>query len=247
MLEQKIEIMENKEGIVKKIRALLSKTEGNGATKAEAEIALSKAKDLMQAYFISEHDITDPYAYKTCVMKHIERYKSGYKLDWFIVSLTELFDCLVWLEDRNHVIFYGFEQDVELCEYFYHYLVRVILHEKDMYMMSLEAMELKDTMSVKSITKSFLFGFQKGLNEKLKELYNDRNKHIEKVGLVLYDKMNNVRDQLDKQHGLKVRYFNQKTNIKSMDALQEGMEKGRQIDINQGLQEKRFKGKMLSI
>ena len=59
--------------------------------------------------------------------------------------------------------------------------------------------------------------------------------------------MNNVRDQLDKQHGLKVRYFNQKTNIKSMDALQEGMEKGRQIDINQGLQEKRVKGKMLSI
>lgn len=238
--------MENKESIKNKIKALLEKTEDNGATKAEAEAALTKAKDLMAAYFISEHDIKDSYAYKTCVFKRITKYKSGYTIDSFIIQMARLFDCLVYVQGKE-IVFYGFEQDVDLCEYFFHYLTRVILHEKDMYMMSLEAMELKDrNIPTKSIISCFLFGFQQGLREKLESLYLQRNKQIhEESGLVVFDKINNVEQQLSKI-GIKIKYSNRKVLLKSEEAQQEGYDKGLQIDLHQGLKDKRTSTRYLS-
>lgn len=236
--------MNNKESIVNKIKALLAKTTENGATKAEAITALEKANQLMTAYFISEHDIKDPYAYKKCIFRKIPKYKSGYRMDSFIIPLSQLFDCNVYMESNESskldtIVFFGFEQDVDLCEYFYHYLIRMIRHELSMYLITLDVYEMRKTQSVRSITKSFLVGIQRGICQKLKTMYKEREQNIhEETGLVLADKYQLVTAQL-KEHGVSIRYVNNRESIKCKDALHEGTKRGKNIDINQGLKDKK--------
>jgi hypothetical protein len=50
-------VMANRESIIEKIKALLSKTTANGATEAEMMSALDKASAMMDAYDISDEDV----------------------------------------------------------------------------------------------------------------------------------------------------------------------------------------------
>lgn len=75
--------MKCKDSIKLKIKALLSKTTENGATEAEALSALKKAQSLMLEYFISEHDLVDPYISEKCIFKEVDIIQSAYDMKVF--------------------------------------------------------------------------------------------------------------------------------------------------------------------
>lgn len=160
--------MENKDLIVKKIQALLAKNTDNGATEHEAISAIKMANTLMQKYFISENDIKDPFVAEKCKMVETKLIKSSYDFGIFYEDLSNLFDCKHFYTHQI-IAFYGFEQDAELCGYFYSLIVRSALREKDKYMQSKEAIRLKNYYHGRTCCIFYQRFFNKGFQE------NERN------------------------------------------------------------------------
>lgn len=234
-----------KETIKKRIKALLAKTTENGASENEAISALYKAKELMIEYFISENDLKDPFAFEKCVFKEVKREKSGYDLTLFLGYLSKLFDC-EYFYNRSKVTFFGFEQDADLCVYFYDFILRSCLSEKDKYMKSNEVKVLKSMYHGKTLASAFIKGFLVAISEKMDDMYKDRNRTIEqKAGLVVFDKMNKVTQQYQEQN-IKVRKVQNRLDVMVESAFLQGQERGNKVELIQGIKEQQKETLMLA-
>ena len=180
--------MENKNRIKDKIKALLSKTIDNGATKEEMESALNKANQLMLENFISEHDLKDYEIINKCLSKRFKRIKSGFRMTLFYHDLSILFDCKCYY-DQDYITFFGYDQDVELCGYFYYLITRTCLLEKDKYVLSWDYKYLKRYNNGKTISANFIKGFLYEISIKLQKMYEERQSNLpESYGLMVIEK-----------------------------------------------------------
>lgn len=187
--------MENKKQIIKKIQALLAKNTDNGATEHEACTALEMATSLMQKYFISENDLKDPLIGEKCKMVEVPLIKSGYDFTIFYCSLANLFDCK-YFYNKYRIAFYGFEQDAELCGYFYSLIIRTALREKESYLNSPEAIHLKNYYHGRTISASFINGFLERVCDKMEDLYKEKQSNIpQSYGLMVIEKMKKVEEK----------------------------------------------------
>lgn len=228
--------MENKrEKIKSKIKALLSKTTDNGATKEEMESALAKAKELMVNFFISEHDLTDPYISEKCVLVEVPLTKSGYDMSRFYHSLSELFDCKCYYNNER-IAFFGFEEDTQLCAYFYTLITKTCLAEKEKYMKSEAYKELRKMYNGKTLASSFITGFTLGVSKNLEELYDERESELskEQYGLVVVEKKAKVELQFD-ELGMDLRKARSKKLKAERIAFLTGVETGEELSITQGV------------
>ena len=226
--------MEKNDIIKKKIKALLAKTTENGASESEAINALNKAKELMMEYLISEHDLADPFAFEKCVFKEIPKDKSGYNMTLFLNALSKLFDC-EYFYTSTKVTFFGFEQDTELCAYFYSFIIRSCLNEKEKYLKSEEAYILKNVYHGRTLAASFIKGFIIGISDKMKKMYKDRERNLSKeVGLMVIEKKDKVFRQFEAQN-LKIRKIKTDIDIKEQNAFFKGQERGNEVELVQGI------------
>lgn len=232
-----------KENIISKIKALLEKNTSNGASENEALTALKKAKELMVKYLISEEDLKS--SENEIVFVEVEKYKYKYKLSGFLVDMCNLFDCVIIqnCKTKNYFIF-GTKQDVELCEYFYHYLTRMIIFEKEKFLQTDDAFYMMMEQNKATVSSSFINGFIIGLNKKLRILYQEKLKEVDtsvKNGSEL------VITRQEKAKEFVRDYFNNdiskgrasKLNAKIKEAYLEGVSKGINFNIAQGLSDKR--------
>ncbi|WP_163398173.1 DUF2786 domain-containing protein [Flavobacterium fluviatile] len=228
--------MTNSEKIKDKIKALLAKTIENGATKEEMESALKKANKLMAEYFISEHDLSDSEIIQKCLAKQFKVTKSGYRMTLFYHDLAILFDCKCYYND-DYITFFGHEQDVELCGYFYSLITRSCLAEKDRYVKSEEYKYLKRYNHGKTLSAHFIKGFLYEISIKMEEMYKERESNIpEAYGLMVIEKKEKVQISFDEMN-LKLKK-GRKTLIDSQNqAFECGVESGRKLDLIQGLDE----------
>lgn len=220
-----------------KIRALLSKTTENGATKEEMESALNKANQLMLENFIEEHEIGSGELKRKCVSKTIPFFVSSYDLciGKLCNSLTKLFDCnYYWVKSKKELTFFGYEEDVEMCIYFYELICRSTLKAKDMYKYDIDYLHEKQKgKHGKTMMASFIKGFIWGVCRKMNNMYADRVKNIhQKYGLVVL-KSEDVKTQFDSLFTVKSekakKYF-----IEQM-AYSQGLETGENFDLVQGI------------
>lgn len=227
--------MNKREKIKSKIKALLAKTTDNGASKEEMESALLKAKQLMVDFFISEHDLQDPYISEKCVLKEVSLIKSGYDLTGFYNSLTKLFDCHYYYNSKR-IAFFGFEEDTELCAYFYNFIIKSCLIEKSKYLKSEDYKNLKSIYHGRTLNASFIRGFMNGVSVKMKALYNDRKLELskDKYSLVVIEKKSKVDNQFE---GLDLKIKTSKVNqfLAEESAFNSGKKIGNQLSITQGV------------
>lgn len=180
--------MENPDKIKNKIKALLSKTTDNGATKEEMESALRKANKLMTDFFISEHDLQDSEIINKCVSEQFELTKSGFDLSLFYTDLADLFDCQYYYNSKR-IVFFGHEQDVALCGYFYNVISKTCLKEKEIYLKSEKYLQLKNHHHGRTLSSSFIKGFLIEVASKMREMYEERERNIpETYGLIVIEK-----------------------------------------------------------
>lgn len=239
--------MSKREKIKVKIKALLAKTTDNGASKQEMESALAKAKQLMLDFFISEHDLKDPYISEKCVLKEVPLIKSGYELGMFYNSLTRLFDCYYYYNSKR-IAFFGFDEDVELCAYFYTFIIKSCLLEKDLYMKSEDYKFLKKHYHGRSLSASFIKGFMKGVCDKMEKLYNDRKTELsaEKYGLVVVKKKEKVKNQFNELN-LKIKTKQVKQAIVEKQAYNQGNKIGKNLSLTQGINHSKNSKKHLKL
>lgn len=188
-------IMDKKEAIKIKIKALLAKTTANGATESEALAALNKAQQLMLDYLISENELRDPYLNEKCIAQTIPRVKSGYDLTVFLGALSRLFDCEYFYSARQ-VTFFGFKEDTELCAYFYDFIIKACLSAKAKYVQSEAYLRAARCYHGRTLVASFICGFLSGICAKMEDMYECRKNNLpHETGLMVIEKNKKVETQ----------------------------------------------------
>lgn len=226
--------MDKRDSIKKKIKALLAKTTENGATEAEAINALQKAKELMMENFISEHEITDPYIAEKCVLREVTRVKSAYDLTVFLPYLCRIFDCKHFF-NKNRVTFFGFEEDAELCVFFYEFIIKACMKGKERYVNTLEYKATSTFYSGRSLVASFIRGFMVGVCMKMDDMYKCRKADLShEVGLMVIQKEKRVEEQFS-EIGKGIRGVATSNRQYEATAYSSGVEKGKDVQIVQGI------------
>lgn len=227
--------MDNRDKIKNRIKALLSKTIENGATKQEMESALTKANQLMAEFFISEHDLQDIEIIKKCVSESFNLTKSGYDLTLFYADLARLFDCEYFYNSKT-ITFFGHEQDVALCGYFYNVISKTCLYEKDKYLKSDKYKRLKNYYHGRTLSSSFIKGFLIEVVSKMKDLYKDREANIPKeYGLMVVKKKEKVTKEFEELN-LNIRVIKSKQLIGERESYNDGKQKGSEVNLVQGIE-----------
>lgn len=225
---------EEKDKIILKINALLAKNTDNGATEHEAITAMRVASSLMTKYFISEFDLKDPFVGKKCKMVEVPLIKTGYYTRLFYNDLVRLFDCKYFYNSRR-ITFYGFEQDAELCAYFYKLITRTVLKEKELYMKSPDYQYAKKYNHGRTVVSSFIKGFLYRVADKMEEMYKDKKSNIpQSHSLMIVEKTKKVEEQfvlLD----LKITTQSMKKSILVDEAFKAGEERGEEFQLTQGI------------
>lgn len=233
--------MDKKESIKRKVKGLLEKTTENGATESEAISALQKAKELMMEHFISEHELNDPYANEKCTSVSTSHFKTGYDVTNIYPALCLLFDCEhFW--DSKKLTFFGYEEDVQLCIYFYNFILKACFAEKDKYVQSLEYQKLKQRYHGRTLVSSFIKGFIIALCIKMHDIYDERKGSVsECIGLAIIEKNKKVKQQYDELN-FKTRIIGAKQIEAEAEAFKIGYNKGKDTALTQGINEKKREG-----
>ncbi|MDV3675110.1 hypothetical protein CMU30_02190 [Elizabethkingia anophelis] len=226
--------MTTREKNIARVKALLEKNTDNGATEAEAMAALTKANQLMKDWYILEHEINDPYLGEKCVLKEFPLIKSGYDYRLFYNDLVRLFDCEYFYNSKR-ISFFGFEDDVELCGYFYNLIIKSCLQEKDNYLQSPEGIVAKKHHHGRTLAASFIKGFMLRVSIKMENMYKDKVSNLpQAVGLMIIKKEEKVKEQfLEFDFDIEVRSSGEIVFEKiGFDA---GMEKAENFQLTQGI------------
>ncbi len=227
--------MKNTDKIKNRIKALLSKTTDNGATKEEMESALAKANQLMTEFFISEHDIKDAEIINKCVSEGFQLTKSGFDLGLIYNDLARLFDCQYYFNSKR-IVFFGYEQDVALCGYFYNLITKTCLIEKERYLKSEKYLKLKKHYHGKTLSSSFIKGFLIEVKIKMRDMYKEREKNIpETYSLMVIEKKEKVKSEFENQN-TNIKVIKPKQLTGQREAFEDGIEKGKEISLVQGIE-----------
>jgi hypothetical protein len=106
----------NRDDLLGKIRALLSKTTENGCTEAEALAALDKARAMMDAYEVTEADL-ELTREQAAVMRGEGDARDPHKIKWQMASAVAAFcECRVW-RNRAGLVFCGLPADAQFAEW----------------------------------------------------------------------------------------------------------------------------------
>lgn len=232
--------MSKRNKIKKKIHALLEKTVENGATKAEMESAISKANELMMEFYITLSEVKDdPYINEKCISVTIPLRNTGYDLKAFYYDLGKLFDCIHYFNSKRKTItFFGYEEDVELCCYFYELITKSCMKERELFIKSEKYKELKKWVHWRSVVSSFIKGYIYEVAMKLQKKYKERESKFANTefGLILYDKNKKVNEQFEKLN-ITLNGVTSNQERKSLAAYNEGAEKGESLELVQGIRE----------
>jgi hypothetical protein len=189
----------------------------------------------MLQFFISEHDLKDFNKIEKCVLKRIELIKSSYNFSIFFKNLSNLFDCEHYYNNSS-VSFFGFNQDVELCCYFYNLIVKTCLKEKDVYIKTQEYLSIKKYHHGRTLISSFIKGFLVEVACKMNKMYEDRERNIpESYGLMVIEKKRTVSEEFIGL-GTKIKLVKQKEMKFESIAFQSGIDSGKKVKLIQGIE-----------
>lgn len=165
---------DDREKILKKIRALMQMTVENGATESEAMLAMSHANRLM-----IEHDVTcldeeslsqDRYGARK--RKTTGERKRRHEVSYLSVAVAHYWDCRAWRHEDNTQVFFGSAEDTLMA----HQMLLMFYHAMEN---EWKAYWSKNKNGAKTHGKTmrtaFLAGMTSRLKARLMELKNQRS------------------------------------------------------------------------
>lgn len=226
--------MSQRDKIISRVKALLEKNTDNGASEAEAMAALAKANELMRSWYISENDIKDPYLGEKCILKEVPLIKSGYNYRIFYNDLVRLFDCKYFYNSKR-IAFFGFEEDVELCAYFYNLIIKSCLSEKNIFLESPEGIVAKKYHHGRTLASSFIKGFMLRVSDKMEDMYKDKVSNLpQQTGLMIIKKEEKVKEQFGTLD-FKITTVSTKELAFEEMGFDAGFKKGNEFQLTQGI------------
>lgn len=185
--------MTNRQKMIERIRALLSKTVERGATEAEMASALAKAREMMDAHDLSEGDLREEEERVTREMR--VRTDHDDVRSHLTPSVGRFCRCSSWKERGvyDSVVFCGLESEVVFAHWLLDMLADFVVRERDTYRRRRDATRLQ--------VKSFVRGCADRIGERLDEL----SRVTSSTGTDLVLSRQSLIDTYLSEHGIKLR------------------------------------------
>lgn len=220
---------------LKRIKALLNKTEENGATIEEAKSSISKANQLMKEYYLTINDIESLEENEVITTGSVDRIKIKYRDTGFLPYLSDLFDCKHFY-NKKEVTFVGYDTDVKICIYLYKKITSALINDISVFKKTrtYEVNTLYNGINGRTLVSSFVSGFINGISNKMYHMFCERESNVEnnQTGLMVIksEKVSKFYDQFD------VRTIKQPSNQNIVGAaFVHGEDKGQNFNLNDDL------------
>jgi hypothetical protein len=158
---------ENREGMLNKIRALLSKRTENGCTQEEELAALAKARALMDAYEVTEADLQLVKEEGVIMRKEGRGAKDPHGIKFALSrAVGEFCDCKAWRNREEGLVFLGLASDVQFGTWLLDHLTSFVLTELTKHLMRDVAINAQR----RQVINGFVDGVTWRISERLREL-----------------------------------------------------------------------------
>jgi hypothetical protein len=161
---------DNREKMLDKIRALLSKTTENGCTEEEELAALAKARALMDAYEVTEADLQLTKDQAAILREEPPGTEDPHGIKSYLYYAVGTFtDCRMW---RNHkskgggIVFCGLPADARFATWLLDHLSRYVQAELANYLMG----NVATGMPRRRAINGFVIGITERISERLLDL-----------------------------------------------------------------------------
>lgn len=124
----------NRDRLLTKIRALLSKTVTNGCTEAEAMAALAHAQAMMDAYEVTEDDLALAKEQRATIETYDGRDSHGIARNLAAI-VGKLYDCTGYIGEARAIRFVGLPSDVEMARWLLDTLSEFVRRELASYLL----------------------------------------------------------------------------------------------------------------
>jgi hypothetical protein len=194
----------NRDGLIEKIKALLTKTTSAGCTEAEAFAALDKANALMAAHEVTAADLQLTKEETAILRSEPPDSLDPHNIKWHLMgSVADFCSCKVWQKRRRDtkvVEFCGLPSDARLATWLLDTLAAFVQAEL--------ARHLIDTLPPKGERRRVITGFVQGccdrISARLKALCVQSAAAATSNGRELVLVKNAAVDAKMKEHGIKV-------------------------------------------
>jgi hypothetical protein len=153
----------NRDGLIEKVKALLSKTVDNGCTEEEALAALDKAHALMDAYEVTGADLQLTKEETAILRSEPPDSLDPHNIKWYLMgSVAEFCNCKVWQKRRRDtkvVEFCGLPSDARLATWLLDTLAAFVQAEL--------ARHLMDTLPPRGERRKVINGFVEGCCDRI--------------------------------------------------------------------------------
>jgi hypothetical protein len=157
---------DNREKMLDKIRALLSKTTENGCTEEEYLAALAKARALMDAYEITEADLQltkEEGVVLRKEMKGTDPHRIKFSMS---MAVGEFCDCRAWRDGDEKLVFMGLASDTQFATWLLDHLAGFVLTELTDHLMG----DIAIGVPRRRVINGFVDGITRRISERLREL-----------------------------------------------------------------------------
>jgi hypothetical protein len=157
-----------REGLLDKVRGLLSKTVTNGCTEAEALTALSKARAMMDAYCVTEGELNLTKDEKAILRREPPGSKDPHRIKWLLLSSVARFcGCQGWRTTHERILtFCGLPSDAQFATWLLNALTAFVQAELTNYLMDADPSKQDRREAI----RSFVAGCTERIDQRLDDL-----------------------------------------------------------------------------
>lgn len=225
------------DAILRKLRALMAKTQDSGCTEAEARAAAEAVDRIMGEYDVQLDDLT--VRSTKCDKRVITVKDRKGPIRDAILAIAKFTDTRTWTIQKGmgveHYAFFGLEPDLDIAEYLFWLFKRAIERETATFPIMNKAYLKMDDQRKQEARMSFGCGMARRLSERLTELKSKRdwttehttgNQLIVLKGAIVTEEYAKLNLKLHKIPGLKPH---------DAQAFYAGLDAGDRVAINQAI------------
>jgi len=199
---------DNRQKLLDKIKALLSKTVENGCTEAEAMTALSMAQAMMDAHEITEDEVNQTKQ-ESAIRAEMKDMRDPHHIrSHLVVRISEFTNTKTWRSEyrsqKFKYNFVGLQSDVDFAMWLAETLTMFVQRELKNYIWSNGYTALEPSMK-RRVINGFVHGCVGRINQRLKELMERGKVHKTDNGNALVVVKNELIERKMKELGLELR------------------------------------------